>query len=386
MYPWGPLVALALAAGCGRVGFSEVTGDGSTTPLDAQDVAATDAPASCVDWSARHFVPCALPSPMGGLLIGSGTWTYDTSTGVLTDPGGGASSPPSLVVASGRVLSVDTFGVVQAGTLRVVGDRPLIIASWDTMDIEGTIDASSSLTSLGAGANPASCSTHAPENGRDDSSGASGAGGGALQGPGGKGGTGSSGAGGLGGGAVPMPLLEGGCPGGVGGRGGPVPSVGVRGAGAGAIQLTARTWIALDGTILAGGAGGGGGNAQSGGGGGGSGGMIGLEAPMVTIGPTSVVAANGGSGGGGSDSGARGGDGVTGLPSAQRAAGGLGADSTSNNDGGDGSGGPVLMGGDGVTGDPNAGGGAGGGAGYICIASPSVSTTTAVISPAYVTP
>jgi hypothetical protein len=174
-------ICLALSASCGRIGFDK-SGDG---PLDARDLASSDAPGTCVTWSARHFEPCALPSPFGPIVLTPGTWIYDTTTGLLTDPMGATSMPASLVTPPGRVLSVDGLTIVGQAALRVVGNRPLIVASWDDILIDGTIDASSSPQSFGAGANPATCTTHAASNGGNDGAGGAGGGGGGFGGAGG---------------------------------------------------------------------------------------------------------------------------------------------------------------------------------------------------------
>lgn len=355
--------------------------------VDAPELAATDAPGVCVSWTARHFQPCMLPSPLGGLVLATpGRWTYDTSTGVLVDPEGAMSTPASLVTPLGRVLSVDALAIEIAATLRVVGVRPLIVASWSTISIDGELDASSNVSGPGAGANPSSCATHAPQDGRQDNSGGSGGGGGGYSGSGGSGGAGENIAGANGGTAVAVPLLAGGCRGGRGGHGDASGGEGAGGAGGGAIQLTARDSITIAGVVHVGGSGGGGGDLDSGGGGGGSGGMIGLEAPMIMIAATAVLAANGGGGGGGADLGNLGGRGSDATPNAARATGGAGGDNGDGGPGGDASAGANLGGLGGGASALHAGGGGGGGAGYVVIASPNATVATPTVSPPHITP
>jgi len=377
------VVVIAVAApGCGRFSFEPQRSDAQQW-LDAPEVASSDAPVLCVNWTARHFTPCALPSPLGGLdLTMPGVYVYDTTTAVLTDPTGAPTMPASLVVLSGRVVSVDALTVRAGSTLRVVGVRPLIVASWSTIQVDGVIDASSNVVQLGAGANPSACSTHAAQKGQDDTSGAPGGGGGGNGGAGGRGGAGDF-PGGLGGTAIAPPLLAGGCAGAAGGRGDVAATVG--GAGGGAVQLTAHDSISITGTVHAGGAGGEGGGNDAGGGGGGSGGMIGLEAPMVTTAATAILAANGGSGGGGADGSNPGDNGREATASATAVLGGRGGGGGNGGDGGNGSGGAARNGTVGGDGGVDAGGGGGGGAGFVVIASPAP-TISGMVSPAYVTP
>ena len=344
----------------------------------------------CMSFGARHFNACSIPRPMGGpmaLTIAS-TYTYDTTTGMLLDPNAVQTTPPSTMVADGRVLSVESFSLVAGATLRVRGNTPLIIASWGTIDVSGVIDASSKLDSPGAGAQPFAtpssfCATHQSPTAAQDGAGGGGGGGGAMQSNGGAGGGGNNGAdtGGTGatGAATVAPLLAAGCAGDKGGNGGSAGGIG--GLGGGAVQLTARTsiTIAASAKVTAGGQGGRqGAGGTGGGGGGGAGGMIGLEAPSLTIMSGAVLAANGGGGGegGGNESGTPG-PGQDGQPTAAAATGGA---TGSGGNGGNGSVSTAAAG----TGqqDGAGGGGGGGGAGYITIKSPTRNDSGAIFSPA----
>jgi hypothetical protein len=102
--------------------------------------------------------------------------------------------------------------------------------------VNGKIDVGSNATTTGAGANPTTCTGHAPANGRDDAGGGGGGGGGGLAGIGGKGGVGNNqnNSGGVGGIATTA-ALAGGCPGARGGNG--IDPGGTFGNGGGAIQL-----------------------------------------------------------------------------------------------------------------------------------------------------
>lgn len=364
------------------------TGNPIDGPLTT-DTPMTDSGTSfdCAGWTPRHFDACMIPVPTGPVaLTAAGTYTYDTNDGTLTDPGGTVSEPANIPITAGRVMSVDGFSVSAASTLRVIGIRPLIVASWTTVAVAGTINAGSNATGNGAGANPAACATHAPTAGGSDGNGAGGGGGAGFGAVGARGGNGDAGAGGPGGGAVAVPLLLGGCTGATGGTG-DTPG-GLGGSGGGAIQLTARMalTIAATGKINAGGSGGAGavannGNdAQGGGGGGGTGGMIGLQGATIMIDATAILAANGGGGGGGASQGA-GGRGTDGGLSATRATGGTASD----NAGPGGLGGAgILAAGIGQPSTPWGGGGGGGGVGFVVYtsASPATVAPTATISPA----
>ncbi|MBL0213990.1 MAG: hypothetical protein IPQ07_08905 [Myxococcales bacterium] len=349
------------------------------------DAPMTDTPPmiDCTTFPSRHFDACMIPAPTGALeLTTAGTYTFDTTAGSLLAPGGGASLPPSGVIANGRVVSVSSLTIGAGVTLRVIGANPLIIASWGTVDVAGTIDASSLGTagSVGAGANPTGCATHVASVGQNGA-GAGGGGGGGATSVGGRGGGGNNGAnnGGNGGALIAAPLLLGGCPGARGGLGNSTPGDG--GDGGGAVQLTARlsVTVAATGSVLAGGAGGKPGAASGsggGGGGGGAGGMVGIEAPMLTLAAGAVIAANGGGGGQGAGNNV-GNAGQNGQPSAARATGG---NTGSGGVGGLGGGGLITAGGNGAT-DGSGGGGAGGASGFISFKAAMRSVAGAIVSP-----
>jgi hypothetical protein len=366
-----------------------------------------DAPL-CASWQAHHFAPCAIPPPTGGLTLtmADSPYTYTTTTGDLTDKNGAVAVTDTVITQAGgtmaALISVTSMTVETGARLDVVGDKPLIIASWGTIAIDGTIDAGSRTTGarIGAGGGPAALCTgaQAPQLGDDETTtggGSGGGGGGGFQGAGGGGGPGDSGGenpGGAGGGAVAAfpQIVRGGCSGAASGTAGPDGAVAdpnarsAGGVGGGAIQLTARTGLTLDGTgtLTAGGAGGAGtpDNAACGGGGGGAGGYIGLEAPLVIFSGAPIVAANGGGGGGSElfvNPGDPGDDATAILASAAG-----GAASSCSVQGGGGSAGATLIGGTAAQTQVSCGGGAGGGgAGYIGIFSPGFTLGSAQVSP-----
>jgi hypothetical protein len=343
----------------------------------------------CLTWLPKPttFDPCTIPAPGAALSITTGTWVYNSGSNTLTAPGGGTSSPASQLIAqpSGpqlRVVSTTQLAVAKGAELRLVGANPVAIASWSTITIHGTVNASSVRNAgsvvTGAGANPAACATSAPTSGGVVSGDGAGGGGGGFGGDGGEGGSadGGSGSGGSAGGAVSVPtVLRGGC---AGADGAGTSPVGEGGAGGGAVLLGARTSITVAGVIHAGGAAGGGATGyEAGAGGGGSGGMVMFEAPSVTVAAGGVLAANGGAGGEGAMNHTDGHDGQNGLASATAASGGTGT--SGGGDGGDGGCKASTTGDDGLEGD-DGGGGGGGGVGFVVIRAQSYSSS-GTISP-----
>jgi hypothetical protein len=351
------IALLLLVVGCtfsSPKGMADASGDSGTI---------------CEAWATRggHVKDLCEMAPDGSWQISSATATYNTDTGTYSE---GASPRSFLITQAGnrmlRVVSVDSFEVSQGASLRVVGQHPLLVLSWSTIVVAGTIDVSSQVGSLGAGGNRQDCDVG--ENGQGASE-AGGGGGGGLNQVGKDGGAGNTGAnaGGMFGSSMlrPVGFIAGGCRGGNGGGAG-----GPGGDGGGAIQLTARTsiTIASTGRVHAGGLGGAGALGNGGGGGGGSGGYIGLDAPLVTTAADSVLAANGGGGGAGCQGGT-GAPGQNGVILNVIATGGSAASCTNGANGGNGGarGAIPTVGADSVY----SGGGGGGGAGFIVIWTPS---------------
>jgi len=356
---------------CDR-GFCLAATDAGEPDAEAADAATFD----CTPLTTRWFTGCDLPAPGEAITVTSGVSTYNTDTGQLQ-----GAAVPSTDIAGNHVLSVDSLTIASGATLRVIGSKPLIIASWSTVEIAGTIDVSSKDGDLGAGANPGDCSTHAATVGQNNDDGSGGGGGGSMAAVGGRGGNGDRGvdgsAGGVGGTAIPPPLLLGGCAGAAGGDG---PQAGGKGgAGGGAIGIAALTSISVTGTLHAGGAGGRGsvGN-NGGGGGGGAGGMIVLESALVSAAGT--LAVNGGAGGSGStnNNNSAGAPGQDAQITATRAIGGVGG---GGGNGGLGGAGATLVGTQGGDDSTDAGGGGGGSAGFVVVASTNP-TLAGTISPA----
>lgn len=333
------------------------------------DTQATPDGAVTCTWS--HHFDCTMPEPANGFELTDGLWNYDTSTGTLMGPLAVDFDHFTITQSDGTTADLIVGASVHLtsnAVLGVFGDKPLIIASWSTISIEGTIDVSSArlgTNNLGPGANPADCTAHAA----GTPSGKAGGGGGGFGTAGGTGGSGGT-AGGTA--ASPPATVRGGCAGSTGGTGG-----GAGGAGGGAVQLTAQLSIAITGTLNAGGAGADGGpGPERGGGGGGSGGYLGFEAPQIDL-AGATIAANGGGGGGGSDT-------VAGLfgndatPDENVAAGGLGGGA--GGDGGPGAARSVAPGNGTNGGGGDGGGGGGGSVGYVIVYG-TVSGTPTVLSP-----
>jgi len=376
-----------------------VMGCGFSSPRGGDDDGATDAPPGgtpdgedplCAPWPSRggHLKdPCDV-APKGSWQISDAGGTYNTDDGMFFD---GTKPNSKLVAMPGslqmRVVSVNSFGVAGGASLRVVGQFPLLVLSWSTIDVAGTIDVSSQRASgRGAGANLAGCQMPGDGVGTMNAGGGGGGGYSVMGGVGGEGNQGNNN-GGQEAGSIGRPkfVVRGGCPGGAGGTGaGAAPG----GDGGGAIQLTAKTAITITGRIHAGGMGGQGAitAGTGGGGGGGSGGFIGLDAPQVTAGASSVLAANGGGGGAGCQAGGVGGAGQDGQLANAAATGGSGSGCSNGVSGGTGSALATITAGDGTPGFNAGGGGGGGGIGYIVVWTPSaadfIKETGAIVTPA----
>ena len=342
---------------------------GFSSNLPAQPPeAGTDASGPCTTWTFKpaDFDPCAIATPEAPPVLGAGMYTIDSDTGMLT--GNVTAQLPYTVIGGIGVVSLSELTVPVNVTLRAEGMRPLVIASWSTLTIHGTVAASSRGGGMsGAGANSQACDTSAGGTGKVSGDGDGGGGGGGFGDAGGLGGNGDSVAdsGGTAGVMRGLPqLLDGGCRGGDAGPGGDG-TRGIGGASGGAIALVAKDKLTVDGVVHAGGAGGTGGmQGQTGGGGGGSGGMIRLEAADVELAMSGTIAANGGQGGGGCDNGTAD-AGADGLAEAAV------ADTGDNSEGGGTKGGvggwKTATTGGSAPASGKGGGGGGGGTGYIVV-------------------
>ncbi|HMI91949.1 MAG TPA: lectin-like protein, partial [Polyangiales bacterium] len=310
------------AAGMCGCAVAETDADGDTVP-DCIDQCPRDPTLSspCLVFAPTNFDP----KPINWSAQPSSTLNCGTTTIDSTDPDGtgplvatitgwcgtlpvpvaqaqNVSGGPELVIIPLRGLTV-----AATYTLRFIGPRPILLAVRGNATIDGTIDASASGTSAGAGGNW-SCTSNDPDslggNGRGNNArlyGASGGGGGGFATRGGDGGTANTnggsepgGAGGAARGDGNLSPLFGGCAGGLAGDCGTAGA-----AGGGALQISVSGTLDVNGTIRANGGAGAtpcGANDEGGGTGGGSGGALLLEAKTLdTAGATLQV--NGGSGG-----------------------------------------------------------------------------------------
>ncbi len=343
----------SLASGCSFTKNPATSGGGDddANPIDGLrvDVVEFDAPAECSMWQPHNFVACSIPAPSGGLDLTAGTWTFSTDSGSLIDPTGIVTTPANKPITQtdssiAYLISIASLNVEAGATLQVIGAEPLIVASWDTIMVSGTIDVGSTATRAGAGSSPQPECAITPWSttagltamlGQDEvpsTGGSGGGGGGALNGNGGGGGSGDSpeaSDGGFGGVGTSAPaLVRGGCSGANSGKAGPGDmgnpnAISVGGSGGGAVELAAKTSAVITGEVLAGGAGGGGSPAgsASGGGGGGAGGLLAFDAPTIFF-TGATIAANGGGGGASGGFAETGNGGQDGQPSATQAAGG----------------------------------------------------------------
>jgi hypothetical protein len=328
----------------------------------------------CEDIAPSNGLAAYLDMSADGPDVTMGSWSINTTTGVVSNEGGGAVEiPNALYVQEDSSVAIRVYWVRSlsiAGTVVVTGNPAVAFVSDGDVSITGTLDVSAKGITKGPGQTTGAC---APGIVMDNLS--RGAGGAGNNNNGAKGGNTSGGTtGGAGGTFVTddtlVPLF-GGCVG--GGVGSPsVGGVSAGGGGGGAVQIVSRTVIRLTGSgiINASGGGGTGGAALStaagGGGGGGSGGGILLEAPEVLLDGSGVVlSTKGGGGGSGADFNAKGADGGTG--------GGVAAGGMSGTYANGGSGGTLGVSptaGANGNGSHQAGGGGGGSAGRTRINTP----------------
>ena len=242
-----PCLVLACVFGCK---FSPPSGG----PIDAADAmpdvppdVPDAAPDVCMMWDPEHFDPCMVGGPQDPppFDTAASPYTYDTTTsgGVLKDKNGLVVSMSDDVVmqpdnSAVALWNLSSLTLPQNVVINIIGTKPLIIASWDTMQIDGVLDAGShtdeidaaagidATVQLGAGASSASCTLLAGGPGADGvSTGGSGGGGGAgFYGTGAVGSIGDSGSGNTAGGSAGMALtptvIRAGCAGGASGKAG----------------------------------------------------------------------------------------------------------------------------------------------------------------------
>jgi hypothetical protein len=315
-----------------------------------------------------NFNPLSIPdaSVVGPTVFSNCTANFNSTTNTFSGWCGQAQPIPFVVAQDGgpqvTVLAMASLSIAPTGTLVLVGDRPVVLAVFGAVNVQGTIDARSlDTTRRGAGGSWSGCGAMAGGNATV----IGGGGGGAFGGPGSNGASTGYGLRGIDGGDVDLVPLHGGCRGGDGSDG---PTISPGGVGGGAVQISSSGSLTVSGTISASGAGGRpglSGNPNNGGSGGASGGAIFLEGLSVDVTATAKLVVNGGGGGGGHlTQGGNGNPGQNGsLDTSVPALGGQGGSDPA----GDGANGAAGSTGPGVAtaGTVSGGGGGGGGLGRI---------------------
>ena len=357
---------------CGANGFCHATGAAECT-LGGGDGGSPDSSigsgSNCYGAGMLHM--CFQDAPTGvralsGLIATGGSAGDDC----MSTQSQGAGKPELCVFAGSDITVAD------GAQARFVGTRPVVIVSTGAISI-GTasgsgavLDAGSQrsggLANLGPDADDAACDLGT------DPTGSGGGAGGSFQGRGGSGGGPNNGmTGGLAGAIGSHDVVRGGCPGQAA-----TGDAASSGHGGGAVWLIAAARIDVFGQLDASGEGGAtstipadgsGGVGQPPGGGGGAGGMVGLDAPAIHVGPAGIVTVGGGGGAGtGKNVNTTGKDGFNPLQCST--GGGAGGPAGSSGvTGGNSSCGTTLTGLPGRNSDTlgTASGGGGGGAGYL---------------------
>ena len=405
----------------------EALGPGQAPGMDAAQPPDGSGPGS--DGSTPDPDP-ALPMPRDVVHVPESAWlgsdrlvmwnddvTIDTSTLRISGPGVAGmqdlmfeSSPQQSSGPELALLYLADWTVASDVTVRVVGERPLVVISSGNIGRDGVVDAGGQGETPGAGGAGPGAGPGAGQPGTvAGTNNDSGGGGAGHATDGARGGHGCpisdsncnpnpDRADGAPGGSLygdqAVPVLEGGSGGGAGSagsEGGNEPcTLGPGGAGGGAVQLYALGTITIRGGINAGGGGGTGGGTggecnDTGGGGGGAGGVIYLQAERIVF--SGTLAANGGGGGAGGGIGAPA-DASDGALSDAPALGGSLEPEGATADNGSSPGGPGAAGallpgpGGDEIGETNGGGG-GGASGYIVLHCTELQDTGLTSPPAF---
>ncbi|WP_309888113.1 hypothetical protein [Archangium sp.] len=395
----------ACAGDGGCVFTADNTKNGSSCDLGASQTGfCMSGECSSFPYVPSNFDPDVLtPAQISNLPIVNLTCdaTFNSTTGSWSMVGG-CSAPvvPTRVLSpvgapQVLVLSMKQLDIASGKSLKLVGDKPVILAVYGNATFTGKLLANASKQAPGTGGNSTQCGTRAGNDGAVKSGEFPGSGGGGgghafAGGNGGKGATAPEAPVSEGGTASTTALvpLVGGC---AGGRGGQLTATaGLGGAGGGAVQVSVAGTLQVKDQVSVSGGGGKGGTAviadAAGGGGGGSGGGLLLEANDLDLQANARLTANGGGGGEGGDLGTtpeNGLDGADGslLDNTHAAGGNSGGGAAGGNGGRGATANNVGIGGDGNANE--AGGGGGGAVGRIHVyGKKSCALNSSVISPA----
>jgi hypothetical protein len=279
---------ILLLSGCGF--HSPAAAPASDAAVDGASIDGPDHPNFCLGNAV--VMACLTQMPAAPIVIKSLT-AIDTDTSDSCSPDAVGASAAYCILA-GSSITINGGQVLSAH-----GSRPLVLMSSGAITVMGAIDVAGHLMGFPQATGPAvppATGAGSPCAPAPAATNGGGGGGGSFGSIGGGGGADDNGKlGGVPPGPVVPTALRGGCSGEAGPGGGPA------GGGGGAVALLAVTQIQIDGMIDASGGGGRGSmNDHHGGGGGGAGGMIEIDAPMVSGAGGARIFANGGSGGEGS--------------------------------------------------------------------------------------
>ena len=268
----GGWLLLALAACSFRHGAAATADGPDYARLDGSGGSGSDADASPYCYGTAPFTVCLAGAPAGSPSL-SGTVHTGSASDTMCEDGGYEKVMVGSVLAcavTGANLTIDGGSI-----LRGEGTLPLVVVASGSLVIDGTVEVSSDTSGrVGAGADPAVCTSLSTSGSSNGGCGGGGAGG-SFGTQGGDGGQGNSIQSTVGTARAadpgPVDTLRGGCPGAPGGSGGGTP--GGQRSGGGAVYLVAAGSMTIDGAVDASGAGGEGARpSKAGGGGGGSGG------------------------------------------------------------------------------------------------------------------
>jgi hypothetical protein len=120
------------------------TDDADPIQPDGSVVGPADAALPCSEFDSAHFNACLLGTPSAGIdLSTAGTYVYNTDDGTLEDPQGLFITHQSEVLdvdgVATRIVSIESLKVGTEVTLGGRGSLPLVVASWSSIEILGSL-------------------------------------------------------------------------------------------------------------------------------------------------------------------------------------------------------------------------------------------------------